>query len=104
MRQFRQIRRRAGGSFLPIFLICLAGYFFYHAIEGDRGFLAYMRLAEEISRVQTGTEAVRVERRRLEHRVALFGRNHIDGDILDERAREVLGLTHPDDLILYDAK
>ena len=38
---------------------------------------------------------------RSERRVALLKSNSIDPDILDEKSREMLGLTHPNEVVVF---
>ena len=42
------------------------------------------------------------EREKLEKRVDLLRPENLDLDMLEERARSVLGLAHPDELVIYN--
>jgi len=75
-------------------------YFSYHAIHGDRGLTAWWALRHGIEEVRTELAMVSAERQRLEHRVRLLRDDHLHPDMLDERARGMLNLIGPDELVI----
>ncbi|HYG85797.1 MAG TPA: septum formation initiator family protein [Azospirillum sp.] len=79
---------------------CVVGYFVYYAVQGDRGLIALKRIDGEIARAEQVLTQVRAERERMEKRASLLRTDHLDRDMLDERARAMLNLTHPNDVIL----
>ena len=76
-------------------------YFAYHAIEGERGVLAYIKLNSELESAQQIAGQVAAERADLEHRVDLLSPDSLDPDMLEERARTLLNYGHPDERIIY---
>ncbi len=105
MSLLREIRHRARQMFAPFIGVCLAGYFGYHAIQGDRGAVTWIRLGQRVEEARTAIEASRDVERQLAHRVALLRRSSLDRDLLDERARVVLNLAKAGDrlVILSDS-
>lgn len=103
MELIREIRRRAGAVLWPALLIAVAGYFAYYAVEGERGLIAYFRLGDEIEKAAAAVAATAAKRDLLAHRVLLLKRTALDPDILEEQARRVLGLAHPDEVVIYQA-
>ena len=97
-----EIRKRARHIAGPILAISLFGYFAYHSVQGDRGLIAWIQLGQQVEIAQATLEKVSRDRSTLEHRARLLRPDNLDPDMLDERARQVLGLTHPDDLIILD--
>ena len=97
-----EIRRRATAILLPALLICVASYFAYYAIQGERGMIAYFQLVDEIEQAEQAMAATSAERERLSRRVTLLKLSALDLDILDEQARRVLGLAHPDEVVIYE--
>jgi len=96
-----EIRRRARLIIGPICGISLVGYFAYHLVQGDRGLSAWMRLSQEIRIAQATLDAAEGERRALDQRVNLLRPNHLDRDMLDERARASLNLVAPDERVIF---
>ncbi|WP_025898979.1 FtsB family cell division protein [Sneathiella glossodoripedis] len=96
-----EIRKRLKAGMGPILGLLLVCYFSYHLIEGDRGLFAYLKLQQEISQEQAKLRLIEIEREKLEKRVNLLNPENLDLDMLEERAREVLGLAHPDELVIY---
>ena len=47
-----EIRRRARQIAPQVLLACLAAYFGYHAVQGDRGVLARLRLEQELAQAR----------------------------------------------------
>ena len=84
----------------PIIGACVFGYFVYHAVQGDRGIMAWLRMTRELAESQAVLADVQAERQTLEHRVALLNSNSLDPDLLDERARAMLNLADPDDRLV----
>lgn len=84
----------------PAIGACVVGYFVYYAVQGDRGLIALKHIESEISRAEQVLGQVRTERERMERRASLLHADHLDRDMLDERARAMLNLTHPNDVIL----
>lgn len=80
---------------------CAAAYFAYHAIQGDRGLVAWLQLQKQLGQVDSMLQQARQERETLEHRVALLRSSSLDPDMLDERVRAVLGYVGPDEEIHY---
>ena len=76
-------------------------YFAYHAIEGERGVLAYVKLSDELESAQLIAGQVAEERAELEHRVDLLSPDSLDPDMLEERARTLLNYGHPDEKVIY---
>jgi cell division protein FtsB len=86
----------------PAFLASLAvAYFGYHALQGGRGLMAYARLNQEVALAEQVLRLAEAERLRLERRVGLLNPQQLDPDMLDERARETLGLLHPDEVVMF---
>lgn len=80
---------------------CLAGYFVYHAVQGDRGIVAWMQLNQQIRVAQAELAKTDAERQQMEQRVALLSNTSLDLDMLEERARVMLNFAHPDDLVIF---
>jgi cell division protein FtsB len=104
MSMILEIRRRGrhvAGSILGALLFA---YFLFHAIQGDRGILAWMQVRQQIVEAEAqlaGTDALR---QGWEGRVALLRSNGLDRDMLDERARLVTGLLRPDEMVILDTE
>ncbi|MBL8631153.1 MAG: septum formation initiator family protein [Rhodospirillaceae bacterium] len=79
-------------------------YFGYHAVQGDRGLIAWWNLRFEIERANATLAEVSAEKKALEHRVALLRSESLDPDMLEERARVMLGAVGPNDRIVPDVK
>ncbi len=98
---FGQFRKRLRKALAPA--LCLLGilYFAFHAVEGDHGLMALARVHADIRRAELDLEVVRREKAFLEARVDLLRPDRIDRDMLDERARIVLGLSRDDEIVIY---
>ena len=80
---------------------CVAGYFVYHAVQGDRGIVAWMQLNQQIRVAETEFAKTDAERQEMEQRVALLSNTSLDLDMLEERAQVMLNFAHPDDLVIF---
>ncbi len=90
--------KTVAGPILGLLAIC---YFSYHLVEGDRGLFAYLKLQQDIQSASAELMISQQERSKLEKRVGLLRPENLDLDMLEERSRDVLGLAHPDELVIY---
>ena len=95
--EFKKRLRQAIG---PTVGACLFGYFVYHAVEGERGVMAWLRISQQLAESKRTLTTLAGERREIEHRVALLSPSSIDADLLDERARLMLNVAEPDDRLV----
>ncbi|MGE3624469.1 MAG: septum formation initiator family protein [Bdellovibrionales bacterium] len=79
---------------------CVVGYFLYHTIQGERGWLAMLRLQQEVHAAQDDLSQLQTERQELEHRVKLLRPNSLDPDLLDEKSRELLNYSKPGEIVI----
>lgn len=86
-----ELKRRVPKVLGPLMASLLMVYFAYHAVEGDRGLRAWQRLDIEIADASHVLADVASERVALENKVARLNPNSLDTDMLEERARLVLG-------------
>ena len=84
----------------PTLAVSLFAYFAYHAIEGDRGLLAWMQLTQDVESSQSELDKMIHTREALDHQTNLLRSEALDPDMLDERARAVLGLVRKNDVII----
>ena len=83
-------------------LLCalLIVYLAYHAVQGERGLIAYYQLYQQVGQANTFHASLKASRERLQTRVNLLIPSSLDRDMLDERARFMLGYSHPDEVII----
>jgi cell division protein FtsB len=95
-------RRRAilTAIVLYVFAALYIGYFGVNAFTGRHGLRAQQDLEQQLAAMQHELGEVKAEHALWERRVALLRTDAIDPDMLDERARALIGLTDPRDLIL----
>ncbi len=95
-----QIRMRSRRAVMPACAIAFLGYFVYHALQGDLGLVAWWRLNQEITVAQAELAEATTLRETWARRVHLLQPENLDPDMMDERARKMLNLVHPDDRII----
>lgn len=86
-----------------ILFVLLFGYFCYHAVSGDHGIVAYIRLNKKVEELHATADSMRAKRLDLEHRVSLLKPNSLDLDLLEEQSRNLLGYAAKDEVI-YELK
>ncbi|MCI0431599.1 MAG: septum formation initiator family protein [Rhodospirillales bacterium] len=96
----QELARRAPGILPPLLGALAFSYFAYHAVEGDRGLRSWLKLRQEIATARSTEAELAAERAVLERRVALLRPESLDRDMLEERARAVLNLAHPDERVI----
>jgi cell division protein FtsB len=79
---------------------CIVGYFLYHTVQGDRGWLAMLRLQNQVSTAQQNLSQLQQEHKDLDHRVKLMRPDSMDPDLLDEKSREMLDYSKPNEIIV----
>jgi cell division protein FtsB len=97
---WRQLRKRFRLAVGPMLGLLVLGYFAYHALHGERGVLAWLRLQNEIQKAEAMLAESSAVRSALERRSRLLRSNSIDPDLLDERVRAVLNVGRPDEIIV----
>ena len=91
----KEITARLRQILVPLMGAALMAYFAYHAVQGDRGLIAWWKLSYQIERTELALAEVTAQRKVLEHRVSLLRPESLDRDMLEERARIMLGYVHP---------
>ena len=76
---------------LNILILFMLIYFVFHSIYGSRGIIAYFKLQAELENAHLKLESLRSERLEIENRAKLLRPGSLDKDMLDEKARNVLG-------------
>jgi cell division protein FtsB len=74
-------------------------YFIFHSIYGSRGVIAYFKLQAELENAHSKLNSLRVERLEIENKAKLLRPESLDKDMLDEKARNVLGVVSPNEQV-----
>ena len=77
-------------------------YFGFHLLHGDRGYFASRGVEQKLITAQEKYDRVHGERVALENRVRLLRPVSLDLDMLDERARVVLGFVAPEERVILE--
>ncbi|MGD9785295.1 MAG: septum formation initiator family protein [Hyphomicrobiaceae bacterium] len=94
--------RRSGPRKALVLLSCLGltGYFAYHAIHGRHGLETRSKLISRSEALEFEINGLETVRARLRREVALLSKDTPDPDIVEDVAREVLGLVRPDERLI----
>ncbi|HEX4199839.1 MAG TPA: septum formation initiator family protein [Caulobacteraceae bacterium] len=88
-------------SYIPTAILAfLIFYFGFQALTGDRGLLSRTQRAAMLQEKSTELAALTAEREDLQRRAQLLRDQSLSADLLDERARSLLGLADPRDYVI----
>ena len=85
---------------LYTFAALFIGYFGVNAFTGAHGLRAQADLDKQLASMDSELVRLKAERAVWERRVALLRSDKIDPDMLDERARALLGFVDPRDFVM----
>jgi cell division protein FtsB len=98
------LRLRLRALILPIafysFSALVSGYFFWHAINGQRGLKARDEYSQRVADLETSLAGLQAERARWRHKIDLVRGEEIDRDVLDEQARVELGRVQKSEVVI----
>ncbi len=88
-------------SYIPTAVLAfLIFYFGFQALTGDRGLLSRARRELVLEDDRRQLAVLRAERQRLELQDRLLRDQSLSADLLDERARSLLGFADPRDYVI----
>ena len=96
-----EIRRRGrhiAGSILGALVFL---YFVMHAIQGDHGLLAWLKIRQQIVIAEAEFKVSEAQRKYWAHRIKLLSGNAINRDMLDERARAITGFIKSIEFLVF---
>ena len=96
----REFRKRVRFMIAPLLGSLALVYLGYTGVQGDVGLLAWIQRGQDVAEAKQHLAVEQGRRDTLAHRVALLRPESLDLDLLDERARAVLNLVKPGELIL----
>jgi cell division protein FtsB len=88
-------------ALIPLVCVIVLSYFAYHAVYGRHGFIAWLSLQNTVDTLEQQLAEVQATHRSLDQQVSLLRPESLDPDLLDERARAMLGLASPNDIVIF---
>jgi cell division protein FtsB len=95
-----EIRVRARLIVGPVLAATVFAYFAYHAVQGDRGLIAWIKLNQQVQEARIERDRIASRRGALAARVHYLQPATLDRDLLEERTRAVLGYLHNHDMVI----
>ncbi|WCR14611.1 FtsB family cell division protein [Paracoccus seriniphilus] len=83
-----------------VLALILGLYFAFAAVQGPSGILRRIQIEAETAELSQERDQLRNEVEQMQNLTHRLSDDYLDLDLLDERAREVLGLLRPDEIIL----
>ena len=80
--------------------LSLAAYFTFAAVQGDFGLFRRAEIAVEGERLEQELAGLRAEVARMENLTHRLSDDFLDLDLLDQQARDVLGLVRSDEIVV----
>lgn len=96
----RSLRNGLRAVALPTLFLLLVAYFLWNATQGDRGLQAYAIRQEQLKTVQADLGKAQSDQLSWDRRVSELRSQRLDPDMLDERARAMLNLADPADVVV----
>ena len=87
-------------NLITVIGICLCVYFSYHTLQGNRSALRLMTLNNTIATMSLQNDNLEQDRIALEQKVAMMRPGTVSKDLLEERARVVLGYKYEDEIAI----
>ena len=97
---FHELKVRAGQVVGPVIGMTVVAYFAYHAMQGDRGLIALGKLRQDVEQLQAKVLDALALRMDLERKVDALNSDSLDPELLEERARHLLGYGYADELVI----
>lgn len=89
-----------GGALYILGLISAGTYFTFAAVQGDYGLFHRARVDAEVRALVRERDRLAAEIATMENRTRRMSDEYLDLDLLDEQARDVLGLVRADEIVL----
>ncbi len=96
----RLIKSWLRSAITPSVFLAVVAYFGWQATQGERGLQSYAMRQEQLKAVQAELDRVTADRDQWERRVAGLKTQRLDPDTLDERARAMLNVADPTDIVV----
>jgi cell division protein FtsB len=96
----KTVKRQAKAALPPLLFLALAGYFVANAARGDLGLRAYAAREQDLARAIAARTKAAADVATWQRRVGSLRAEHLDADVLDERARAMLNLAEPGEIIV----
>lgn len=96
----RGMRRRLRAAVAPALFLSLVAYCGWNAVQGDHGLQAFAGRQEQLKALQAELARTQAEQQVWERRVAGLRVQRLDPDMLDERARAMLNVADPGDVVM----
>jgi cell division protein FtsB len=101
----REMKRRLRAVIAPVVFLAITVYFCWNAVQGQHGLKAAAAQQAMLKQAQADLVAAQTDHDAWQRRVQALQSDHLDLDMLDERARALLNLANPNDVIVqYGAR
>ena len=95
-----RVRAHLGSVFYFLGILMLGLYFTFAAVQGDYGLFKRIEVKSEGDMLQTELTALQAEVAGMEYLTHRLSDDFLDLDLLDEQARDVLGLIRADEIVI----
>ena len=97
---FRTLRFPLGTILYLIVAMALGFYFTFAAVQGEYGIFRRVEVRAEERALLQQLDALKEEVSRMENLTRRLSDDYLDLDLLDQQARDVLGLIRPDEIVI----
>ncbi|MFC0280189.1 septum formation initiator family protein [Falsigemmobacter intermedius] len=80
--------------------VAISGYFAFAAMQGDHGIFRRVQISADIAKLEVRKAELEAELARMQNLTERLSDTHLDLDLLDERARVVLGYLRADEVVV----
>ncbi len=89
------------GTLMVLGLLVLgSGYFLVAAVVGPNGVFRQAEISAEVETLREELAGLQAEVARMENLTRRLSDEYLDLDLLDERARDMLGYVRPDEIVI----